>query len=197
MYSTSPIRCRFGQVSLFCRASVCLACLNSQNFFSFALPMKAVDQTPAESRVLDRFGRFGRLYFLVCPPAHLHESVRLSVLPTAPLCPMPSNLSLFFFCCPPLPPSFRVIWWKQTLFLGRPQSPLSRSDPPIISSTPICDNSPRETVSAWRRSLSVCFFSYNLPPISNRQPFSFVPYSVSWPFLAFVLMLFLPPTDGL
>ena len=101
MYSTSPIRCRFGQVSLFYRASVCLLSLNSQNFFSFALPMKAVDQTPAESRVLARFGRSGCLYFLVCPPAHLHESVRLSVLPTAPLCPMPSNLSLFFFCCPP------------------------------------------------------------------------------------------------
>ena len=100
--STSPIRCRFGQVSLFCRASVCLACLNSQNFFSFALPMKAVHQTPAESRFLGRFGRSGRLYFLVSPPAHLHESVRLSVLPTAPLCPMLSNLSLFFFCCPPL-----------------------------------------------------------------------------------------------
>jgi hypothetical protein len=122
-------------------------CLNSQNFSSFAFPMKAVAQTPAESKVSTRFGRSGRLYFLVCSPAHLHESVRLSVLPTAPLCPMLSNLSLFCFCCPtPLPSSFRVIWWNQTLFLCRPRSPLSRSDPPILPNTHLRQSPPRNRV---------------------------------------------------
>ncbi len=63
--------------------------------------MQAVPHTPAESQVSDRFGRSGRLYFLVWPPAHLHHSVRLSVLPAPPICPMFSNVSLFFFCCRP------------------------------------------------------------------------------------------------
>jgi hypothetical protein len=104
--STSPFRCRFGQVSLSCLSWVCVPCLNSQKFSSFALPMKAVAQTPAESKVSTHFGRSGRLYFLVCPPAHLHESVHLSVLPTAPLCPMLSNLSLFFPAVSPPSPLF-------------------------------------------------------------------------------------------
>ena len=172
MYSTSPIRCRFGQVSLFCRASVCLLSLNSQNFFSFALPMKAVDQTPAESRVLARFGRSGCLYFLVCPPAHLHESVRLSVLPTAPFCPMPSNLALFFLLSPPLPPSFRVIWWKQTLFLGRPRSPLFRCHPPIISPTSFPTLPSLQTGSFPRASFSPSHFSFFPKPFSD-WPLSF------------------------
>ncbi len=129
---------------------------------------------------------------MVCHPAHLHVSVRLSVLPTAPLCPMLPNLALFVFCClpPPSPssPSFRVIWWNQTLFLGRLRSPLSRSDPSIISPTPISDNPPRETVSSWRRSFSVCLISNNLAPISNRQPFLFCT-------LLCVLALFSPCPD--
>ncbi len=63
--------------------------------------MQAVPHTPADFNVSTRFGRSGRLYFLVCHPTRLHDSVRLSVLPPAPLCPMFSNVSLFFFCCPP------------------------------------------------------------------------------------------------
>ena len=63
--------------------------------------MQAFPPPPAEGPLRTHFGRSGRLFFLVWSPAHLHHSVRLSFLPAPPLCPMLSNVSLFFSCCPP------------------------------------------------------------------------------------------------
>ena len=80
-----------------------------------------------------------------------------SLLPHFVPCSQPSHF--FFLLSPTFCPSFRVIWWKQTLFLGGPRSPLKRSAPPIISLIPTSNNPPRETVSFLRRSLFVCRIS--------------------------------------
>jgi hypothetical protein len=56
-----------------------------------------------------RFGQSGRLFFLVCVPSHLHDSLCLPVWHAPLTCPVLFALSLFFFCPPPLTdPFFRV-----------------------------------------------------------------------------------------
>ncbi len=60
-------------------------------------PMQAPLPHTPEVPSRTRFGRSGRLFFLVWSPSHLHECLRLSVLHTPPLCPMFANGSLFFF----------------------------------------------------------------------------------------------------
>jgi len=64
--------------------------------------MQAPPPPPPETPSRSRFGRSGRLFFLVWSPSHLHECLRLSVLHTPPLCPMFANVSLFFFAIPHL-----------------------------------------------------------------------------------------------
>ena len=87
-------------------------------------------------------------------PAPFYSSLCLSSCPT--LSHALNPLTYFFLLSPTFCPSFRVIWWKQTLFLGGPRSPLKRSAPPIISLIPTSNNPPCETVSFLRRSLFVC-----------------------------------------
>ena len=48
--------------------------------------------------------RFGKLYFLVHVPAHLHDCLCPSVSYCSPSCPVLFGPSLFFFCPPPHPP---------------------------------------------------------------------------------------------
>jgi hypothetical protein len=75
---------------------VCHVLLPNISLF-FSSPMQAGWQTPADSLLPARFGRSEHLYFLVYPPAHLHDSVCLPVLHASPLCPMLPNASLLFF----------------------------------------------------------------------------------------------------
>ena len=145
---------------------MCVACLTSQNFSCFALPMQAVPETPAGFKVSTRFGRVLRKPILLglapSKPAPFYSSL------CPPSCPTLSHalnpLTFFFLLSPTFCPSFRVIWWNQTLFLGGPRSPLKRSAPPIISLIPTSNNPPRETVSFLRRSLFVCRISNFDPP---------------------------------
>ena len=66
----------------------------------FSSPMQAPPPPPPEVPSRTRFGRSGRLFFLVWSPSHLLECLRLSVLRMPPLCPMFANGSLFFPCYP-------------------------------------------------------------------------------------------------
>jgi hypothetical protein len=108
---------------------MCVPCLSSQYFACLSILMQAVRQIPADSPLPTRFRRSGRLYFLVCLPAHLHHSVCLPVL----CCLTPH----FGFCYPPPNgPYFRVSWWDQTRFLGfwlHTDSPV-KVPPPIVFS---------------------------------------------------------------
>jgi hypothetical protein len=102
----------------------------------FSSPMQAVRPPPlAESSLRTRFGRSGRLFFLVCCLAHLHDCIRLSVLHALPPSPMFPNASLFFCYPAPNGPSFKVCWWIQTLFLGDP-TPLSSPSYPSLTFPP-------------------------------------------------------------
>ena len=88
----------------------------------FPSPMQAAPPPPQQKV---SFGRSGRLFYLVCSLAHLHDCLRLSVLHAPPPCPMFVNVSVVLLCYPaPNGPSFRVWWWIQSLFLGVPRSPL-------------------------------------------------------------------------
>ena len=91
----------------------------------FPSPMQAPPPPPPETLSRSRFGRSGRLFFLVWSPSHLHECLRLSVLLTPLLCPMFANVSLFFLCYPtPNGPSSRVSWSIQSDFLGDRRTPI-------------------------------------------------------------------------
>ncbi len=85
-----------------------------------------------------------------------------SLLPHSVPCSQPSHF--FFLLSPTFCPSFRVIWWNQTLFLGGPRSPLTRSAPPIISPIPTSNNPPaKPCLSCVVPSLSAVFQKFDPP----------------------------------
>ena len=121
-----------------CPAPVTCVCHLSTHNISrfFPSPMQASPPPPQKVS----FGRSGRLFYLVCSPAHLHDCLRLSVLHAPPPCPMFANVSLFFFCYPaPNGPSlgsvggFNHCFWVS---LGLPcEGPTPLSSPPYPSIT--------------------------------------------------------------
>ena len=115
-----------------------------------------------------RFGRSGRLFFLVRRPAHLSHSVCLPVLHAPPLCPMPFD-PLLFFPCPSLPTNttFRVSWWIASLFLCHQPTWGLRSDPPIISPISFSPILALESASFLLLSFSFSLFSLFSPPFST------------------------------
>ncbi len=143
---------------------MCVACLISQNFSCFALPMQAVPHTQRISKCRP---------VSAGPGAYTSWSVTLHTC-TIPFVSLSSLLPHFvpcyltsqfcFLLSPPLSPSFRVIWLNQTLFLGRPRSPLSRSDPPIISPTSFLTVPSLQTAFFPRASLSPSHFSFSPSP---------------------------------
>ena len=81
-----------------------------------------------------RFARSGRLFFLVCPPPHLHRSVCLSVLHAPPLCPMRFDPLLLFPCPSSLTnTTFRVSWWIAFLLWCHQSTRAGRLAPPLSS----------------------------------------------------------------
>ena len=126
----------------------------------------AVPKSPSPGR----FARSGLLFFLVCPPAHLHHSVSvcLPVLHAPPLCPMRFD-PLLFFPCPSLPTNttFRVSWWIASLFLCHQPTWGLRSNPPIISPISFSTIPTRESVSFPRPSFLLSHFLVFLPPFCH------------------------------
>ena len=59
-----------------------------KNYPSFALPMKASQDTVPQNPSRDRFARPGLLFFLVCCAAHLSDCLRLCVYYGPPFCPV-------------------------------------------------------------------------------------------------------------
>ena len=117
-----------------------------------------------------------------------------------PSCPNLSHafnpLTFFFLLSPTLCPSVRVIWSNQTLFLGGPRSPLTRSSSPYHLPNTHLQQSPRNRVLLASFPLCLPFFEI-LTPLLTRQRFSFDPSSTFWPCLALVFTLFLAHIDGL
>jgi hypothetical protein len=116
-----------------------------------------------------RFARSGRLFFLVCCPAHLSHSVCLPVLHDFPSCPMLFNPSLLFFCPPsPTNPYFRVsFWWIAFLFLCHQPTWGLRSNPSILSPISFSTIPPRESVSFPRPSFLLSHFLVFLTPFCH------------------------------
>ena len=135
-------------------------------FVFFFPPQCRHPPPPAEGPWRTRFGRSGRLFFLVWSPSHLHECLRLSVLHTPPLCPMFANGSLFYFCYPaPNGPSFRVSWSIASLFLYHQATRGLRCDPPILSPISFSPILALESVSFPSQSFLVSLFSLFLVPL--------------------------------
>ena len=113
-----------------------------------------------------RFARSGRLFFLVCCPAHLSHSVRLPVSHGPPFCPMRFDPSLLF-PCPPSPTNtyFRVSWWIASLFLYHQATRGLRCDPPILSPISFSPILALESVSFPSQSSLVSLFSVFLVPL--------------------------------
>ncbi len=88
-------------------------------------------------------------YSSLCPPSCTTLSHALN------------PLTFFFLLSPTFCPSFRVIWWNQTLFLGGPRSLLTRSAPLIIS--PLTISPAKPCLSCVVPSLSAVFQNFDPP----------------------------------
>ena len=124
-----------------CPAPVTCVCHLSTHNISrfFPSPMQASPPPPQKVS----FGRSGRLFYLVCSPAHLHDCLRLSVLHAPPPCPMFANVSLFFFCYPaPNGPflgsvgGFNHCFWVSLGLPSEGLTPLSSPPYPSLTSPP-------------------------------------------------------------
>ena len=107
-----------------------------------------------------RFARSGRLFFLVCPPPHLHHSVCLSVFYAPPLCPMLFD-PLLFFPCPSAPTNttFRVSWSIAFLLRCHQSTRAERCAPPLISPISFSPILALESASFLLLSFSLSLFS--------------------------------------
>ena len=100
-----PVDLQADSIRAPCPAPVACVCHLSTHDISlfFPSPIQAVPPPPQQNH-LD--GRSGRLFFLVCVPAHLHDSLCLPVWHAPLTCSVLIALSLFFFCPPPLTDPF-------------------------------------------------------------------------------------------
>ena len=112
-----------------------------------------------------RFARSGRLFFLVCPPPHLHHSVCLSVFHAPPLCPMLFD-PLLFLSCPSAPTNttFRVSWSIAFLLRCHQSTRAGRLAPLIISPISFSPIQALESASFLLLSFSFSLFSLFSPP---------------------------------
>ena len=97
-----------------------------------------------------------------CTPVPFYSSL------CPPSCPTLSHalnpLTFCFMLSPTFCPSFRVIWWKQTLFLGGPRSPLKRSAPPYhLLNTHLYQSPPRNCVFLASFPLCLPYFKILTP----------------------------------
>ena len=106
-----------------------------------------------------RFGRSGRLFFLVRRPAHLSHSVCLPVPHGPPSCSI-LFAALLFFSCPPSPtdPFFRERWSIAIEFLDGLPTLVRRCDP---LSSPPCPSPPSHHAKACLfHALLSCYPSF-------------------------------------